>query len=91
MESGSTAQSEGSLGLSLQEWLDATETSYSAFSRMVPCSVGYPRQLALGLATPSYKLACRIEQVTGGMVPRSRWYPPEPIEETKPKDIEDLL
>lgn len=89
----STEDQGGDAGLSLQEWLNATETSYSAFSRMLPCSVGYPRQLALGLARPSYELACRIEQVTEGSVPRTRWYPPaeKTIEDEQKPDLEDLL
>lgn len=64
-------------GMSLQEWLDLQGMSYSAFSRLVPCSTRYPRMLALGLARPSYAMAKRIEEVTDGMVPRSRFFPPE--------------
>lgn len=75
--------------MSLQEWLDVTETSYSAFARDVPCSTSYPRLLAQSLARPSYALATRIEALTSGAVPRSTWYPPE-TEYNKPQEIEDL-
>lgn len=62
-------------GMSLQQWLEAVEMSYAAFAREVPCSIGYPRMIAQGLARPSYEMACRIEKITGGAVPRTRWYP----------------
>jgi len=62
-------------GLTLQEWLDASELSYSAFARSVPCSTSYPRLLAHGLARPSYEMATRIEELSGGLVPRTNWYP----------------
>lgn len=76
MGSNKDGQGEAAPGLSLQEWLEASEMTYYAFSRLVPCAVAYPRKIALGLARPSYELACRIEQVTDGAVPRTRWYPP---------------
>ena len=84
----STAQQPGP-GLTLQEWLELTGTSYSAFSRQIPCSVAYPRMLALGLARPSYEMAVRIEQLTRGEVPRTNWYPSsdEPQQSTKDLDI----
>lgn len=72
-----TAQTVRSPGLTLQEWLDLTQTSYSAFSRQVPCSISYPRKLATGASWPSYRMACRIERLTDGVVPRTMWYPPE--------------
>lgn len=81
-------------GMSLAEWLRASELSYSAFSRMLPCAVAYPRKLALGLARPSYELACRIEQVTDGAVPRTRWYPPptdKEINDPEAISIEDAI
>lgn len=72
-------------GLSLQEWLEASEMTYTAFARLVPCAPSYPRLLAQGLARPSYAMACRIERVTGGAVPRDRWFPPSPETSNKPK------
>ena len=92
MGSSEDAQGEGSPGLTLQQWLDATETSYSAFSRLLPCSVGYPRQLARGLARPSFEMALRIEQVTDGAVPRTLWFPPPAQQNEEPTpDIEELI
>lgn len=78
-------------GMSLQDYLEATETSYSAFARQVPCSIGYPRMIAQGLAKPSYAMACRIERITNGAVPRTRWYPPgDENHTTSNTPIEDL-
>lgn len=77
-------------GMSLQDYLEATETSYSAFARLVPCSIGYPRMLAQGIAWPSYKMACRIEKVTNGAVPRTRWYPAGEDITSSDIPIEDL-
>lgn len=92
MGSNEDAQGEGSPGLTLQQWLDTTETSYSAFSRLLPCSVGYPRQLARGLARPSFEMALRIEQVTDGAVPRTLWFPPPAQSNDDDKStIEDLV
>jgi hypothetical protein len=90
MGSNPDAQGEALPGLSLAEWLEASEMSYSAFSRLVPCAVAYPRKIALGLARPSYELACRIEQVTDGMVPRTRWYPAPPVKNTQYSIEEDI-
>ena len=85
-------EEQGTGGLTLQQWLDATETSYSAFSRLLPCSVGYPRQLARGLARPSFEMALRIEQVTDGAVPRTLWFPPPIQQNEEPTpDIEELI
>lgn len=66
-------------GLTLQEWLDLEGLSYSAFSRLVPCAVSYPRLLAHGLQRPSYEMACRIETITGGQVSREQWFPRSPM------------
>lgn len=91
MGSDRDGQGERLPGMSLKEWLDASELTYSAFARMLPCAVAYPRKLALGLARPSYELACRIEQVTDGAVPRTRWFPPGNSKEPEIIQIEDAL
>jgi hypothetical protein len=80
-------------GVSLQEWLEASEMTYHAFARLIPCSRSYPRTIALGLRRPSYEMAIRIEEVTGGLVPRTRWYPAGPKLEPKVADhsIEELF
>lgn len=62
-------------GMGLKEYLEISGLSYSAFARLIPCAVSYPRLLAEGLARPSYEMAVRIENLTGGCVPRVRWYP----------------
>lgn len=76
-------------GDALKQWLELAGMSASAFSRLIPCSVSLPGQWARGDATPSYRMACRVEQITDGMVPRTLWFPPGPkIESTN--EIEDM-
>lgn len=62
-------------GMGLKEYIEISGMSYSAFARLIPCAVSYPRLLAEGYARPSFEMAVRIEQLTGGCVPRTRWYP----------------
>ena len=76
-------------GEQLKEWLDVVGMSAIAFSREVPCSVSLPGQWIRGVATPSYRMACRIEQVTGGAIPRTLWFPPGPQQDAH-NDIEEL-
>lgn len=64
-------------GMSLREYCEVAGMSFSEFARRVPCSTSYPRMIAKGEAWPSYKMAKRIEALTDGIVPRTRWYPPE--------------
>lgn len=62
-------------GRLFKEWIAATGMSYSAFARMVPCSPNYPSMWATGSAKPGYRMACRIEELTAGLVPYTVWYP----------------
>ena len=80
-------------GLTLQEWLEASNLTYRALSRLIPCSLSYPRLIAQGLARPSYEMAIRIEEISGGLVPRTNWYPAPTAPNTNPLpvDIEELL
>ena len=64
-------------GMSLREYIETSGISYSEFARRVPCSTSYPRMIAKNEAWPSFKMAKRIEALTDGIVPRTRWYPPE--------------
>lgn len=64
-------------GMSLRQFIEETGMSYSAFSRELPASIPYARMVAKGDAWPSYNMAKRIERVTNGCVPRTRWYPAE--------------
>lgn len=61
--------------MDLNEWKRVTGGTFTWLASEIPCSTPYPSMLAAGKAHPSYKMACRIEQVTGGMVPRTNWYP----------------
>ncbi len=83
---------EPSPGDALKQWLELAGMSASAFSRLMACSVSLPGQWIRGDATPSYRMACRIEQMTDGMVPRTLWFPPGPQQETTDDidNIEDL-
>lgn len=82
-------------GLTLQEWLDASDLTYSALARLIPCSTAYPRMMAQGLSRPSYEMARRIEEISGGAVRRELWYPPsndDNSQQSKPSnDLDDLL
>jgi hypothetical protein len=73
----------------LRQWLELRGMAASAFSALVPCSISLPGQWIRGVATPSYRMACRIEQVTDGVVPRTLWFPPGPQEEID-TDLEEL-
>jgi hypothetical protein len=81
-------------GEGLGAWLRSQGVSYAAFARLVPCSIAYPGMVARGDARPSYRMACRIEELTQGAVPRTRWYPPGPPSTTTDDnasfDIEEL-
>lgn len=89
-EAGMDDANEPTPGEVLKEWLELSGTSASAFSRLIPCSVSLPGQWVRGDANPSYRMSCRIEQITDGMVPRTLWYPPGPQAQTS-QEIEDLI
>jgi len=81
-------------GITLQQWLDASNLRYSDLARLLSCSLSYPRLLAQGLAIPSYEMAILIEQVTGGLVHRTQWYPAgstAPGRHQHVTDIKDIL
>lgn len=63
--------------LTLKEWCELSGLTLTDLSELLPCSQPYPGMIDSGKAHPSFKMACRIEQVTNGLCPRSRWYPSE--------------
>lgn len=70
--------------MSLAEYIETTGISLTDFSKLIPCSYSYPGMIIKGKATPSYRMAARIEQITGGLVPRTNWYPAgEPVEDVE--------
>ncbi len=71
--------------MTLEEYLTSSEMTKSDFAKMVPCSYSLPGMWIKGKANPSYKMACRIENVTKGLVPRTNWYP------APPKDVTDSI
>jgi hypothetical protein len=65
--------------MTLKEYIDASDMSLTDFADLVPCSYSYPGMIIKSKARPSYEMAVRIESVTGGLVPRTNWYPsPDP-------------
>ena len=70
-----TSRSGDDRSVTLKEYIDASNLSYEGFAQLVPCSPTYPWMIANGKANPGFKMACRIEALTGGVVPRTNWYP----------------
>lgn len=62
--------------MSLEEYISAHGMTNTEFAKLIPCSYSYPSMIIKGKARPGYKMAIRIESVTGGLVPRTNWYPP---------------
>lgn len=62
-------------GMSIKEWCDLNNMSFNELSKLIPCSQPYIGMMDSNKSTPSYNMACRIEQITNGLVPRTRWYP----------------
>lgn len=63
--------------MTFEQWIKASNLTYEAVARLIPCSSSYPHMLATGKASPSFRMACRIEAVTNGLVPRTNWFPVE--------------
>jgi len=63
--------------MTLKEYIEASNLTYEAFAQLIPCSSTYPWMIAHGRANPGFRMACRIEAVTGGIVSRTNWYPSE--------------
>lgn len=61
--------------MTLQQWLEKENMRPGKFAKLIPCSAPYPGMIMRGDAKPSYKMAVRIEQITGGEVPRTNWFP----------------
>lgn len=72
--------------MSLEEYVHTMGMTLTEFSKLIPCSYSYPGMVIKGKARPSYEMAVRIESVTGGLVPRTNWYPPG--EEQKEIEVE---
>ena len=58
-----------------KEYLKEKQLSISKFAALVQCNRPYLTQIINGIRTPSFKLAKRIEQTTGGAIKRTYWYP----------------
>lgn len=59
--------------MSLDEFLSLNSITHATFKDMILCAKPYVGMLRSGKAHPSYRMAVRIEQATGGAVPRSEW------------------
>lgn len=61
--------------MTLKEYVKSyPDDNLSQIARRIPCTQEYMSMVAAGKRTPSYKMACRIEQVTQGKVEKSNWY-----------------
>ena len=52
------------------------QITYVDIARAIGCSDPYPGMIARGKATPSFNMAIMLERYTGGLVPRTNWFPP---------------
>lgn len=64
--------------MTLEEWRLISGLTYADIAELIPCSKTYPGMIARGKVTPGFKMACRIEEVTQGLVPRTNWFPDRP-------------
>lgn len=71
-------------GMPLQEWMDRNGVNSKMLAEMIPCAANYPGLIAKGVQQPSYKMACRIEEITSGEVPRTRYYPSQDLDLSLP-------
>ena len=60
--------------MSLDDWARYTGLTYTDIAKLIPCSQPYPGMIASGRAKPSWKMACRIEEISNGLVPRTNWF-----------------
>ncbi len=61
--------------MTLSEWKDISGLTWSEIAQLVPCSKPYPSMVDRGKAHPSFKMACRFEEISNGLVKRTAWYP----------------
>lgn len=61
--------------MTLEAYISAHGMTNTEFAKLIPCSYSYPGMIIRGKAKPGFQMACRIESVTGGLVPRTNWYP----------------
>lgn len=64
--------------MTLAEWAQRHGLAYTEIAKLICCSPPYPGMIARGKVRPSYRMACRIEEITSGHVPRTNWFP-EPL------------
>jgi transcriptional regulator with XRE-family HTH domain len=62
------------MSMSIDEYLSAHGLTLRYFSRLCGCTPSRLTQIKRG-ARPSWELALRIEEATGGLVGREQWYP----------------
>ena len=61
--------------MTLDEWRSVSGLTWSDIAELICCSKPYPGMISKGKAHPSFKMACRIEEISNGLVPRTNWYP----------------
>jgi transcriptional regulator with XRE-family HTH domain len=77
--------------MTLREYLQSHGLTSEAFAKLVPCSDSYPWMLANGKATPGWRMAKRIERITGGAVPASNWFKEESGEIELSDNVEETI
>lgn len=73
--------------MTLKDYIEQSNLSYEGFAQLVPCSPTYPWMIANGKANPGFRMACRIEALTGGQVPATNWYP---VQQSAAVELEEL-
>lgn len=61
--------------MDLKSWLEGNAITHKEFADRIPISRSYVTHIVTGRSSPPYKLACRIEEVTKGEVPKTNWFP----------------
>lgn len=64
--------------MTLQEYLNSSRMTHDELAKQIPCARSYITLIAGGLK-PSYKFACRLEDVTQGQVPKSTFFPEKTV------------
>ncbi len=67
--------SESAAPTTLRDYLETSDMTAGALAELIPCSRSYISRIASGGASPGYKMACRIEAVTYGVVKKQLWFP----------------
>jgi transcriptional regulator with XRE-family HTH domain len=65
--------------MDIKEYRQKFDLTYSDLAERCECGISTLANIVNGRARPSFDLARRIEQATGGLVSHENWYPRSPI------------